>query len=127
MTNEALKRSLRATSGIDVALGLWLFVSPWVFGAYARPPAWNSWIVGGAIAIFAAIQLSNPMGLRVWSVLNIVLGAWAFVSPWVYRYTAETDRFVNSLCVGVVVVLLSAYNARGMGHMSPGAPPPVPA
>jgi SPW repeat len=37
MTNEALKRSLRATSGLDVALGLWLFVSPWVFGTYSRP------------------------------------------------------------------------------------------
>jgi hypothetical protein len=70
MTNEALRRSLRATSGLDVALGVWLFVSPWVFGAYSRPTGWNAWIVGAAIAICAAIQLSNPRGLRVWSMLK---------------------------------------------------------
>jgi len=39
------------TSGINVLVGIWLFVSPWVYGAARNPSAWNSWIVGVLIAV----------------------------------------------------------------------------
>jgi hypothetical protein len=37
------------------------------------------------------------------SVINMLLGIWTFASPWIYGYTGYTGRFINSLCVGVVV------------------------
>lgn len=120
MTYEALKKWLRATNGIDVALGLWLFVSPWALG-YSSHAVWNSWIVGGSIAVFAAIQLSKPTRFRALSVLNMLLGAWAFASPWIFRFTDETRRFVSTLCVGAIVFLLSTYSTRGVGRMRPSA------
>jgi hypothetical protein len=122
---ETLRRYLIAASWISIALGLWLFAAPWVFGVYSGASALNSWIVGVAIGSFAAAQLSNPRGLGVWSMLNLMLGAWTFASPWIYGYTTDTARFVNSLCVGVVVFFVSAYRARGMGLMTPGTPPSV--
>ena len=45
-------------SGINVLAGLCLFVSAWVYGAGANPNAWNGWIVGAMIAVFAFIQWS---------------------------------------------------------------------
>jgi hypothetical protein len=36
---------IRAASVICLLAGIWLFVSPWVYGAYTSGNAWNSWIV----------------------------------------------------------------------------------
>jgi hypothetical protein len=38
------------------ACRIWLFVSPWVYGVAGDRNAWNSWIVGVLIAVFALIQ-----------------------------------------------------------------------
>jgi hypothetical protein len=52
--------------------------------------------------------------------LNSILGIWTFVSPWVYGYTGNTGRLINSLCVGFLVfcaALVGANNER-MSHDS---------
>lgn len=97
--------SIRSAATINLLAGIWLFVSPWVYRAYSVHNAWNSWIFGALIAILALIRLSNPFGTRALSVLNLILGAWIFVSPWAYGYAGDTARFVNSLCVGVIVFI----------------------
>ena len=94
-------------SGINVLAGIWLFVSPWVYGAAGNPNAWNSWILGALIAAFAFIQWNNPLGLRVLSWINCLIAIYTFCSPWIYGYTGNTGRFVNSLCVGVIVFVLA--------------------
>ncbi len=94
-------------SAINVLLGIWLFFSPWVFGAADTASAWNAWIVGAVIAIFAGIRAANPVGPRILSWLNMALAVWVFASPWIFAYTANTGRFVNSLCIGVVIFLVS--------------------
>lgn len=115
LPNENLTPANRSTSnfasGINVLLGIWLFVSPWVYGVYANRNAWNSWIVGALIVLFAAVQFNNTGGLRFLSWINCLLGIWTFFSPWIFGYTANEGRFVNSLCVGVVVFLLAISNA----------------
>jgi hypothetical protein len=99
-------RSVVRTSGVNLLAGIWLFVSPWVYGAYTNPDAWNSWIIGAVIAILAAIRLSNPGGLRIFTWVNMALGVYVFFSPWIYGYVGNTGRFVNSLCVGVLVFVM---------------------
>jgi len=112
--NVATANGIKLAAGLNFLVGLWLFVSPWVYGAYTNPDAWNSWIVGAAIAILAAIRLNNTAGLPIFSWINVLLGAWTFASPWIYAYTGNTGRFVNSLCVGVVVFVLAlaAFSSR---------------
>jgi hypothetical protein len=103
--------AVKAASGLNLLAGIWLFVSPWVYGAYRAPNAWNSWIVGAAIVILAAIRLSAPSQMTGASWLNCLLGIWAFISPWALGYTGNSGRFINSLVVGVVVFLLSIWSA----------------
>ncbi|HZU24063.1 MAG TPA: SPW repeat protein [Bryobacteraceae bacterium] len=98
--------SAAITGTINLLAGIWLFVSPWVYGAYTNQDAWNSWIIGAVIAIFAAIRLTNPGGLRIFSWINMALGVYVFFSPWIYGYVGNTGRFVNSLCVGVLVFVM---------------------
>lgn len=49
----------------------------------------------------------------------MVLGAWIFFSPWIFAYTANMGFFINSLCAGGLVFLLSLYGASMEGRMTP--------
>ncbi len=107
------------TAVINLLLGIWVFVSPWVYGAAGNPDAWNSWIVSALVAIFALIRMGSPTGARGLAWANMILGAWLFVSPWVYAYTGNTGRFVNSLCAGALIFVFSIYGAsRSHGHLT---------
>ena len=111
----------RPASTIALLAGIWLFVSPWIYGAAATPNAWNSWIVGALIVIFAASRLNRPFASLSW--LNVILAIWTFVSPWIYGYTGNMGRFINSLCVGVIVFVAAMVSANAMPHhhqMTPG-------
>jgi hypothetical protein len=112
--------AVRTASTITLLAAIWFFISPWVYGAYGNMNAWNSWIVGAVIGILAIIRLSGPGTMPGLSWFNACLGVWAFFSPWIYGYTGNTGRMVNSLCVGVVVFVLAIVSAtitnRGAHH-----------
>jgi hypothetical protein len=112
----------RAASTIVLLAGIWFFVSPWVYGAYTHGSAWNSWIVGAIMFILGCIRISRPVYSTALSWWNMVLGIWAFCSPWIYGYTGNTGRFINSLCVGVIVFILSIVSAR-IGSRTSTVPP----
>ena len=116
MTLEDLNvssRGLNFGAGINFLLGWWLFVSPWIYGASWNADAWNSWIVGSAIAILAAIRYGNRHSLVMLRWFTVLLGGWIFFSPWVYGYIDNIARLSNSLCVGVAVfvVAITAWKA----------------
>jgi hypothetical protein len=108
--------NVKLASGINLLAGIWFFLSPWVYNAWHLRDAWNSWIVGFVIALFAIIRISSPGGTQFFSWVNLLLGIWAFISPWVYNYTGDTGRFVNSLCVGVIVFVLAISSLRSTPH-----------
>lgn len=103
--------AMQVASTICLLAGLWFFVSPWVYGAAGNPNAWNSWIVGAVVVILAAFRLGYPAGTVALSWINCILGIWAFFSPWIYGYTGNSGRFINSLCVGVVMFVCAISSA----------------
>jgi hypothetical protein len=48
--------------------------------------------------------------------VNSILGIWTFASPWIYGYAAYTERFINSLCVGVVVFVAALISINLISH-----------
>lgn len=111
-TDYGHRENVKLASGINILVGLWFFASPWVYSTWHMSNAWNAWIVGGLIAIFAAIRVASAEGTAFFSWCNVLLGIWAFVSPWIYGYVIDTSRFVNSLCVGIVVFILAIASLR---------------
>lgn len=105
----------KASSTICLLAGIWFFVSPWIYGAFTIGSACNCWIVGGFMILFAIIRIARPAYSTIFSWVNTILGIWAFCSPWIYGYTDTTGRFINSLCVGVIVFLFSLISARISG------------
>ncbi|MGD0492983.1 MAG: SPW repeat protein [Steroidobacteraceae bacterium] len=115
----------RAASGINILLGIWLLLSPWVFDYSERATVVNSVVVGALIALFGAIRLAslqNSIGL---SGVNLVLALWTIASPWVLDYAANVGAIKNSLILGILVGVLALWSLcatiAGERH-PPGAP-----
>lgn len=106
----------KVASTICLLAGIWFFVSPWVYGAYTNANAWNCWIIGGFMILFAIVRIARPAYSTVLSWVNMILGIWTFFSPWIYGYAgANRGRFINSLCVGIIVFVFSIMSARISG------------
>lgn len=108
----------KAESIIVLLAGIWFFVSPWVYGAYTSANAWNSWIVGAVIFILGCARAARPAFNAGLSWLNALLGVWAFFSPWIYAYEGNQGRFINSLCVGVIVFVFAIASGMATSRTS---------
>jgi hypothetical protein len=96
---------------ITLALGVWLFASPWVLGYAGQPaPAWNSWVLGVIVAIVAAVALIQFAEWEEW--VNVILGAWVLVSPWIMGFAQNGPAPLwNHVVVGLLVGGLSLWDA----------------
>jgi len=109
-------QTVKTASIIALLAGIWFFLSPWVYGVMRMGNAWNSWIVGALMVGVAAVCFGNPLRATNLSWVNCLLGIWAFISPWIFGYTTEHGRFVNSLCVGVIAFIVSLVSAAKAHH-----------
>jgi hypothetical protein len=93
---------------INVILGVWLFVSPWLLRySDLSAASWNAWILGVAIVVFAAIAVSMP---QQWEeAINVLLGIWMVISPWVLSFTGARNAEANAVVVGVLVIAFAAW------------------
>ena len=91
----------------DWGLGIWLVLSPWVLLFEKETPATrNAVIVGGLIILAEVVTLSY---FRVWEEwINVALGAWLVVSPWVLGITSPAPK-LNFHIVGLLVAALALY------------------
>jgi hypothetical protein len=92
-------------------LGLWLFITPWVF-SYPIPSseAWNAFISGAAMAVLAAFDLYKTYFWAV--VVNLLVGIWVAVSPWVLNVADQRELTWNQVIVGLAVVVLALWEMR---------------
>src|SRR5690349_11098656 len=85
----------------DWALGIWLLLSPWVLLFEQDTAATRNAVAVGFLVIAAeALTLSH---FRVWEEwINVALGAWLVVSPWVLGISSESAK-VNFATVGLLI------------------------
>lgn len=95
---------------INLILGIWLFVSPWVLGySTAGTAAWNAWIIGVVVFVLSATSLAAFRQWEEW--INVVLGIWLIVSPWVLTFSTLRNAAANQVIVGIIVGLLALWCA----------------
>ena len=106
---------------LNLLIGIWLFISPWVIGFATTDyhASWNAWILGVAIVVFSAIAVSMP---KAWEeVINILLGIWMVISSWVLGVATRAAE-TNAVIVGLLVILFAAWAmamTRGLRHETP--------
>ncbi|HWI28692.1 MAG TPA: SPW repeat protein [Stellaceae bacterium] len=132
------KRSNRWQDWTNLVLGLWLFISPWVLryasGAATAPagggagaaatggPAgsvvgmaaaganasWNAWVLGALIALLSISALARMEFWQEW--INLLLGVWVFIAPWVLGFVALAAAAWDHWVVGALVFLIAICN-----------------
>ena len=117
-------------SGFVPLIGLWIAVSPFVYGP-AASMLWNNLLVGGAIFLLAGynyyrLATAHPSSTGVMSLVAL-LGLWAFLSQWAIGgevamsglEAASTGLIWSNIVSGLVAAALSAYVAYTGGREVP--------
>jgi SPW repeat-containing protein len=112
-----MKRNQAIGDVLNLILAVWLFLSPWIVGfAGLMPAAWTAWLSAIAIAIFAIAALSAFAEWEEW--INLILGVWVLISPWIVRVSAERNPTVVLFLTGLVVAIIAAVELW-MQHRAP--------
>ena len=98
---------LTAMNIVNAIVGAGLFLSPWLFGFDGEQAAsWNAWIGGLLVAIIAVAAVTDLETWEEW--VNMAIGLWLMISPWVLGFTGLTNAFWGTLMAGLVVAVLAA-------------------
>lgn len=110
MSGSVKKWSLikwRRESILDVyqmALGLFLFLSPWLFAFPHSVSRVDDWMIGLAVV---AVGIAATMAFSEWDEwINLLLGVWLVIAPWVLGFIYPTATHI-SVAVGLVIAYLA--------------------
>lgn len=96
--------------------GAWFFVSPWVLGYTAATAAtWTAYVLG-ALAVLIAFWAITAMDPRNGIAASALVGALAFIAPWVFSFAGYAGARLDAWIVGAVMVVASLWallEARG--------------
>ncbi len=95
----------------NLVLGAWFFVTPWFILSKLTEhkeaiASANAWVVGAFVAISAGLAIQELRPWEEW--VNLVLGVWIVLSPWIFGYATETGLLWNSIVVGAIIAVFSA-------------------
>lgn len=103
------KTEEKALDIVNIVVGAALFLSPWVLGFAAETTAaWNAWVVGALIALVALGALVSFAEWEEW--VNLVLGVWTVVSPWILGFAAVNAALWVHVIAGLIVAVLAALD-----------------
>ncbi len=121
MENSNKETIISWTSGINMVLGIWLFLSAWMVPALMTASRANDLLFGVVIFVLSVIRNSvrSRTGLASW--LSAGAGLWVVAAPFAMGY-AVTGQRLNSVIIGIVVAVLSAVNGRAGATRRPAAP-----
>jgi hypothetical protein len=101
--------SVRNMSIVNLILGLWLVVSPWLLGYDSSAAIWNQFVVGIVIAAMAIGRLAMPEQ-RWMSTVAGVAALWAIIAPFILSYNEATATW-NEILVAIAVAIVAFSNA----------------
>ena len=100
---------------VNLALGVFLFVSPWIFGFTSELARHTSWMAGAAIGIVAILSIGDlfesisvPDFFETEEWINLAIGLWLAVCPWVIGMYDDTTATEVHLMVGLAVAIIAA-------------------
>lgn len=100
---------IRWQDWLNVGLGTWLLVSPYVMGySLNKTATGNACGLGVAIAAFNVMAACRSQD-RGEELLNILMGLWLVLSPLSLGFFDETRVALNAAAVGVVLMALSVW------------------
>ena len=101
---------IRWQEWVNIALGIWLFVSPFFgFGHMSSAAAINAYFFGTVIVLLSASALFFSQIWEEW--INMAIGVWLFVAPFVLGFSDMHAVKLNQMDVGVALFGIALWAA----------------
>src|SRR5262249_19115749 len=102
-------KGAKTASGINIVLGIWLIVAPFLFGYAGIPTAlWNDIFVGLIVLAAACIRITDVETMFDLGWVNFIAGIWLLVAPWAFSYAIYLSPLWNDLILGILVLVVAA-------------------
>jgi hypothetical protein len=121
-TLNSRQNQVQWASGLNVLAAIWLFISAFAVAAHGSMMT-NNIILGIAVFVLALFRFGGAYAQSWISWVNLVLGIWVIVSPWVVmsrEVPATQDIMVNNVITGVIIGILAIWSALA-SSTEPGA------
>jgi SPW repeat len=119
MDERQINVSQRSNGGapwLNVLLGIWVIISPFILAFGPSPVAvWNNVATGGAVTILALISTTMPRQPG-WSWTNMLLGIWLLVSPFALGFASATVLW-NNVILGIIIAVVGWANAANRAEV----------
>jgi len=104
---------------VNLVLGMWLFITPFIgMEMVSSTAAWNGYIFGVIVVALSIWALVQPRAWEEW--INLVIGVWLILAPFILGFTTETTAMWNHILMGVVIGVDALWaalaNPRPMQH-----------
>ena len=101
-------KALQWEDWVGISLGAWMLVSPWVVGFSDHSAAtMNALILGTILVLEELLELVVHEMAEEW--IDLVAGLWLMLSPIALGFASLTPAAVNTIAVGLLVVLFAAW------------------
>ena len=90
----------------NLVLGTWLFMSPWILDYTGTVAAWNAYVIGVAIVVFALAAAY----VKVWEeIVTMLFGVWLVVSPFALGFSAASSIALHTVVVGILATAFAIW------------------
>jgi thiol:disulfide interchange protein len=108
---------MKRASWINLILGIWLIIAPFVFGSTGLRTVTGNNIVLGILLIASSwwILAAKIQNAGV-SWFQMLCGIWLVIAPFVLRYRDVTHAMANDVVVGVIVFIVGLIESQALQH-----------
>jgi hypothetical protein len=101
--------AIAVASGLTVLAGIWLIIAPFVLAYGNGDPYWNDIVFGAIVTLLALARVLGASRAAWLSVLNMLIGAWIFISAFWLDDTWNAGT--NDIILGAIVFILALVSA----------------
>jgi hypothetical protein len=94
------------SSWVNILLAIWVIISPFAFSIHSSRATWNNVVTGAVVGILALVRWR--LHQTGWSWLNLILGIWLVISPFVFFLSAAA--MWNNVILGIIIAALALTN-----------------
>jgi hypothetical protein len=113
-------KTVKMLSWLVAVAGLWEALAPFILGYSAIAVAmWNAVIIGLVLFVLAVVAARNDDARLDKNLdwVNVGLGVWLVLAPFILGYSATAIAMWNDIVVGIVVVVLAIWAVINLGNL----------
>jgi hypothetical protein len=113
----------KTLSWLVALAGLWEVLAPFFLGYSASTAAlWDAIIIGVTLIVLGAwAAISNQISTdKTLNWINVALGVWLVIAPFIFGYVAVAAALWNDIIVGIIAVVLAGWAAITIGRQHSG-------